>query len=92
MSPTLSLSVVTETEQKQKEEQEQKLNSKLDIPVVQRVTIHWVYRFRSKINSFSVSTFITSKVLTPTLLRSTILRYTDNSFQEELLLQYLGLK
>ena len=43
------------------------------------VTIQWFYRFRSKINSFSVSTFISSKVITPTKLRSTILRSTDNS-------------
>ena len=34
----------------------------------------WVYRFRSKINSLSVSTFISSKVITTTLLRSTLLK------------------
>ena len=43
------------------------------------VTIHWVYRLRSKINSFLVSTFISSKIFAPTLLRSTILTSTDNS-------------
>ena len=46
--------------------------------ILRPVTIHWVYRFRSKINSLLLSTFISSKLITPSLLRSKIIRSTHN--------------